>query len=317
VPADAYALNPDMLVGGQAVLEGVMMRSARGYSVAVRRPDGTVAVDRAEVRSPARRFPVLKWPVLRGSVVLIQSLILGFRALQFAAHHSMPDSARKEGAADRTGNVAITASLILSLGVGVALFVLVPLAATNLIEHRLWPGMGTFTFNMTDGLFRVVIFFAYLLAIARLPDIRRVFEYHGAEHKVVYTFESGEALTVANARGKSRLHPRCGTSFLFFVLAISILVFALIPSSAPFLLKFGSRLLFVPLIAGLAYETIRFSSKRLDHPVMALLVRPGLALQRITTAEPSDDQLEVALRALQEALFFDGISASEPVAAVL
>jgi uncharacterized protein YqhQ len=306
-----------MLVGGQAVLEGVMMRSARGYSVAVRRPDGTVAVDRAEVRSPTRRFPMLRWPVLRGSLVLIQSLILGFRALQFAAHHAVLESDRKEGSTDRAGSAAITASLALSLAVGVALFVLAPLAATHWVQHSLWPAMGTLAFNMVDGLVRVVLFFGYLLAIARLPDIRRVFEYHGAEHKVVYTFESGEALTVENARVKSRLHPRCGTSFLVFVLGISILVFALIPSSAPFLLKFGSRLVLVPVIAGFAYETIRFSSKHLDHPAMALLVRPGLALQRITTAEPSDDQIEIALRALHEALTFDGISPSEPAAVVL
>jgi uncharacterized protein YqhQ len=316
MPSEAYALNPDMLVGGQAVLEGVMMRSARGYAVAVRKPDGTLAVDRDAVASPARRFPLLRLPVLRGSTVLIQSLYLGFRALSFAAHHSVPEAERPEGSRDRATSAAVTGSLIFAAIFGVALFVLLPLAATNLIKARVDPAMGSLLYNSVDGALRVLLFFGYLAAISKLPDIRRVFEYHGAEHKVVYTFEAGEDLTVENARVKSRLHPRCGTSFLLFVLAISIAVFAFVPASSPFLLKLASRVVLIPLIAGLAYETIRFSSRHVENPLFRFLIAPGLWLQRITTREPSDDQIEVALAALNEALTYD-LATAAPRSAVL
>lgn len=317
--SDAYALNPDMLVGGQAVLEGVMMRSAKGWAVAVRRPDGSVAVDHDAVKAPARKFPLLKWPVFRGSVVLIQSLILGFRALSFAARQAQVEQA---GAGDTTpagaepsrGSIALAMGAALLFAAGV--FIFLPLAGANLIRHYLDPAMGTFAFNLADGAFRVVLFFGYLLAIARLPDIRRVFEYHGAEHKVVYTFEAGEELTVDNAMKKSRLHPRCGTSFLLFVLVLSIAIFAVIPASASFALKFGSRIFFIPLIAGLAYEIIRFSSNHMSNPLLRFFILPGLWLQHITTREPDASQVEVALTALKEALVFD-LASAEPRAAVL
>ena len=303
--SDAYALNPDMLVGGQAVLDGVMMRSARGYAVAVRRPDGTVAVDRDRVGVPARRFPILKLPVLRGSAVLLQSLFLGFRALSFAAHHSLPEEERPAGSRERTTTAAIAGAMVFAAVSGVGLFLFLPLLLTNFIKAHLAPGMGTFAFNALDGAIRIVLFFGYLLAISRMRDIQRVFEYHGAEHKVVFTFEAGENLTVENARGKSRLHPRCGTSFLLFVLALSVAVFAFVPSSAPLAVKFASRIVLIPVIAGLAYETIRFSSKHVDNPALRILIAPGLWLQHITTREPGDDQIEIAITALREALVFD------------
>lgn len=316
MPSDAYALNPDMLVGGQAVLEGVMMRSARGYAVAVRRPDGTLAFDRDEVKAPSAKFRPLKWPILRGSTILIQSLLLGFRALSFAAHHSVTESSRPDGSADRASSAAIAVSLAVAVLFGLGLFLFLPLLLTNLVKARAFPGLGTLAFNAIDGGIRVLFFFGYLAAISKLPDIRRVFEYHGAEHKVVYTFEAGEDLTVENASRKSRLHPRCGTSFLLFVLAISIAVFALIPSGAPFAVKLASRIVFLPLIAGLAYETIRFSSKHVNSPVFRSLIQPGLWLQRITTREPSSDQIEVAIAALKEALTFD-VTFAAPQAVVL
>jgi uncharacterized protein YqhQ len=315
VSSDAYALNPDMLVGGQAVLDGVMMRSARGYAVAVRRPDGTVAVDRDRVAAPSRRFPLLKLPVLRGSAVLLQSLFLGFRALSFAAHHSVSEADRPEGSRERTTTAAIAGAMAFAAIAGVGLFLFLPLLLTNLFKARVVPGMGTFAFNAVDGGIRIALFFGYLLAISRMRDIQRVFEYHGAEHKVVFTFEAGESLTVENARGKSRLHPRCGTSFLLFVLALSVAVFAFVPSSAPLAVKFASRIVLIPVIAGLAYETIRFSSRHVENPALRLLIAPGLWLQRITTREPADDQLEIAIMALREALVFD--LADETLAAVL
>ncbi len=314
MPSEAYALNPDMLVGGQAVLDGVMMRSARGYAVAVRRPDGTLAIDRDRVASPATRFPILKLPVLRGSAVLLQSLFLGFRALSFAASHSAPDGTA-EGEPARSTSAAIAGAMAVAVIFGVGLFLFLPLLLTNIIKARLAAGMGTFAFNAIDGGIRISLFFGYLLAISRMRDIQRVFEYHGAEHKVVFTFEAGETLTVENARGKSRLHPRCGTSFLLFVLALSVALFAFVPSSAPLVVKFASRIVLIPVIAGLAYETIRFSSRHVEHPLLRLLIAPGLWLQRITTREPADDQIEVAIAALREALVFDVADASR--AAVL
>ena len=313
--SDAYALNPDMLVGGQAVLDGVMMRSASGFAVAVRRPDGTVAVDRDRVASPAARVALLKLPVLRGSAVLLQSLFLGFRALSFAAHHATAEDERPDGSSDKATSAAIAGAMAVAVLFGVGLFLFLPLLLTNLVKGHLAPGMGTFAFNALDGGIRVVLFFGYLLAISRMRDIQRVFEYHGAEHKVVYTFEAGEDLTVENARGKSRLHPRCGTSFLLFVLALSVALFAFVPASAPLAAKLASRLVLIPVIAGLAYETIRFSSKHVDHPVLRLLIAPGLLLQKITTREPDDSQIEIALTALREALLFD--SADGALAAVL
>jgi uncharacterized protein YqhQ len=314
VSEDAYALNPDMLVGGQAVLDGVMMRSARGYAVAVRKPDGTVAVDRAAVPSPARKFPLLKLPILRGSAVLLQSLFLGFRALSFAAHHSVAEEDRPAGSSDRATSAAIAGAMAVAVLLGIGLFLFLPLLATNAIKARLGGGMGTFAFNAVDGAIRVLLFFGYLLAISRMRDIQRVFEYHGAEHKVVYTFEAGETLTVENARAKSRLHPRCGTSFLLFVLALSVAIFAFVPSSAPLAVKLASRLVLIPVIAGLAYETIRFSSRHVDNPALRLLIAPGLLLQKITTREPNDAQIEIALTALREALVFD---AAEPTRAAV
>jgi len=303
--------NVDMLIGGQAVLEGVMMRSLTGYSVAVRQPDGGVSIRKDKLTSVTAKYPFLKFPVLRGSVVLIQSLILGMRALNFSA------SVAGEGEDGETemSNWAIASSMLLALVLGVGLFILAPLGITNAIRHWLWPHMGNVTYNAVDGLLRALFFFVYIASISMMDEIRRVFQYHGAEHKTVFTFEANEDLTVENARGKSTLHPRCGTSFLMFVMAISILVFSLIPATAPFIAKFGARVVLIPLIAGLAYEVIRFSARHLGNPVCRTLIQPGLWLQRITTKEPDDQQLEIALIALKEALLYDAVEPEQAAVA--
>jgi uncharacterized protein YqhQ len=303
--------NVDMLIGGQAVIEGVMMRSLTGYSVAVRQPDGGVAIRRDKLVSVTTKYPFLKTPVLRGSVVLIQSLILGMRALNYSASVS---SAGEDGEPEMS-NWAIFGSMAMALVLGVGLFILAPLGLTNLIRHYLLPEMGNFAYNAIDGVIRAIFFFVYIASISMMEDIRRVFQYHGAEHKTVYTFEANEDLTVENARTKSTLHPRCGTSFLMFVMAISILVFSLIPSTAPFALKFGARVVLIPLIAGLAYEIIRFSARHLSNPVCKVLIRPGMWLQRITTKEPDDKQLEIALIALKEALLYDAVEPEQAAVA--
>jgi uncharacterized protein YqhQ len=295
--------NVDMLIGGQAVIEGVMMRSLSGYSVAVRQPDGGVSIRKDKLVSVTKQYPFLRFPVLRGSVVLIQSLVLGIRALNYSASVA---TAGEEGEPEMS-NWAVAGSMVLALLLGVGLFILAPLGITNLLRKFVFPGMGNFAYNLVDGVLRALFFFVYILSISFMDEIRRVFQYHGAEHKTVYTFEANEELCVENARGKSTLHPRCGTSFLLFVMAISILVFSLIPSSAHFLVKFGARVVLIPLIAGLAYEVIRFSARHLNSALCRALITPGLWLQKITTKEPDDQQLEIAIVALKEALMYDVI----------
>jgi uncharacterized protein YqhQ len=310
MPAAAADRNVDMLIGGQAVLEGVMMRSLTGYSVAVRQPNGEVKIKKDKLVSITAKYPFLKFPVLRGSVVLIQSLILGMRALNYSASVATENEAGEQ----EMSNWAMASTMIVALAMGVGVFILAPLGITNLIRHFFAPHMGNIAYNAIDGLLRAIFFFVYILSISFMDEIKRVFQYHGAEHKTVYTFEANEDLTVENARTKSTLHPRCGTSFLMFVMAISILVFSLVPSTVPFAVKFLARVVLIPLIAGLAYEVIRFSARHLNNPVCRLLTRPGMLLQKITTKEPDDLQLAVAITALKEALMFDAVD--ETLAAV-
>ncbi len=302
----------ELLVGGQALIEGVMMRSPGAYGVAVRRPDGSIAFQRGKVGSLAKRYPFLKLPILRGVAVLFQSLALGIRALNFSAEQAMPEDEKKAEAAKDAKpagdtNWAIAGSMAVGLGLGAVVFLLVPLWLTRLSETYLFGSLSSLGFNLVDGALRALFFLAYIVLISRMKDIHRVFQYHGAEHKVVFAWEKQVPLTVENARAQSRLHPRCGTSFLLFVLLVSILVFSFIPKTLPFLLMYGGRLLLVPVIAGISYEVLRFTAKHQAAPLFALLVAPGLALQRITTQEPTDDMLEVAIAALEEALREDGI----------
>ena len=304
----------ELLVGGQALIEGVMMRSPGAFGVAVRRPDGSIAFQRGKVASLAKRYPVLKLPVLRGVAVLFQSLAIGIRALNFSAEQAMPpseeDKAAKPESAEPVAksNWAVAGSMVVGLGLGAVVFLLLPLWLTQLSERFVFGGhLNNLAFNLVDGALRALFFLGYIFLISRMKDIHRVFQYHGAEHKVVFAWEKQVPLTVESARVQSRLHPRCGTSFLLFVLLVSILVFAFIPKSAPFLVKFAGRLLLVPAITGLSYEVLRFTAKHRAAPLFAVLVAPGLALQRITTQEPTDDMLEVAIAALEEALREDGL----------
>jgi uncharacterized protein YqhQ len=311
MPAAAADRNVDMLIGGQAVIEGVMMRSLTGYSVAVRQPNGNVAIKQDKLVSITAKYPFLKFPVLRGSVVLIQSLILGIRALNYSAAVS---SENDQGEQEMSSG-AVAGSMVFALLFGVGLFILAPLGLTNLIRRFLMPGMSNFEYNAIDGVIRAVFFFVYIVSISFMDDIRRVFQYHGAEHKTVYTFEANEELTVENARKKSTLHPRCGTSFLMFVLVISIIVFSMVPSTVPFAVKFLARVVLLPLIAGIAYEIIRFSARHLANPVCRVMTRPGMWLQKITTKEPDDSQLEVAITALKTALAYDAVEPAQPAVA--
>ena len=283
------------LIGGQAVIEGVMMRAPRSLAVAVRRPDGGVAVLREPLRLLSDRWRVLRYPVVRGTPALVQSLAHGMRALRFSAAQAVAEEEVPNGV-----GMALASAVAIVAGIG--LFFFLPLALTQGIAH-LAPALGTgFAFNGVDGLIRLGVFLVYLALIAQWSEIRRVFEYHGAEHMVVSAYEHGDPLTVAGARAHSTRHPRCGTNFLLVVVAVSVVVFSFIPGPGGFVAKFFSRLALLPLVAGVAFEVLRLGGR----PRAGWLAVPGYWLQALTTRPPSDDQIEVALRALREVLAMEG-----------
>jgi uncharacterized protein YqhQ len=245
----------------------------------------------------------VKLPILRGAVALFSSLIIGIKALNFSANEAMTEEEKdKEGekAGGELSSWAMAGTMAVAFGFGIGLFFLFPLYLTKLLTPVI--GDNNIVFNLVDGVIRVFIFLLYIWGISRMEDIRRVFQYHGAEHKSIFAFEAGEKLTVENVRRYSRLHPRCGTSFLLIVMLVSIAVFSMIPKLWPFVFKAGSRVVLLPLIAGISYEFLRWSAKNDTNPLVKLIITPGLALQRLTTGEPDDAQLEVAIRSLDEAL---------------
>ena len=310
--ATSWALNSsndDILVGGQAVIEGVMMRSPKGYSVAVRRQDGSVRVVTGALKTVGERWKAFKLPVLRGIGVLGQALVLGIKALQFSADEALAEEAEKDQSkakeaseSRKSGNSSwfIAANLVIALGVNLLMFVFLPLFLTRLVVQVQVGFWNNLLFNGVDGMFRVLVFVGFLLTVSLMKDMRRVFEYHGAEHKTVYNFEAREELKVDNAQKYSTLHPRCGTSFLLVVMIVSILVFSLFKFDT-FTGKLLSRIVLLPLVAGIAYEIIRYSAK---HPrsLLRIVTFPGLLLQKITTKPPDNSQVEIAIRALEEAL---------------
>ena len=309
----------DILVGGQAVIEGVMMRTPHAYAVAVRRRDGSIEVRKEFVRRLSEVWKPISWPVIRGFAVMCQALYLGLRTLNFSfTIASMDAEAGEEAKKPKARKGGEVLPVLLSMGsaavIAVLLFILAPLWITTWLKGYFAAVHNWVVFNLVDGLIRVVFFVAYILLISRMEDIRRVFQYHGAEHKVVHTWEAREELTVDNARRKSTLHPRCGTSFLLFVMVVSIIVFSLVKLQA-FWAIFLSRIVLIPLISGLSYELIRLSAPRCQRGFFRFVVMPGLALQRVTTKEPSDDQLAVAIHALREALELDSAKAREEQAA--
>ncbi len=312
----SIASPEDIIVGGQAVIEGVMMRTPYASAVAVRRMDGSVEVMRKPVKRLSEYWKPLSWYVVRGFAVLLQSLILGMRALNFSINVAMKDEAESQagknpGKAPKGKTVyPVAFSMIVAIAVAVFVFILMPLWITTLLKDYISAVHNWFVFNLVDGLIRVAFFLGYIILVSMLKDIRRVFQYHGAEHKVVYTWEAGEELTVENARKKSTLHPRCGTSFLMFVMVVSVIVFSIFEFKG-FWAIFLSRLVLVPIVSGLSYEMIRLSAPRCRKGFFRMVVLPGLGLQRITTKEPSDDQLEIAIHALKEALELDSIKARQ------
>jgi uncharacterized protein YqhQ len=233
-------------------------------------------------------------------VALFSSLIIGIKALNFSANEAMVEEEKEGEEKQELSSWAMAGTMAVAFGFGILLFFILPLYLTKLLTPII--GTSNIVFNLVDGVIRVAVFILYIVAISRMNDIQRVFQYHGAEHKSIFAFEAGDALTVENVRKYSCLHPRCGTSFLLIVMLVSIVVFSLIPKLWPFYLKAGSRVVLLPLIAGLSYELLKWSAKNDQSPIVRLLIAPGLGLQRLTTREPDDSQLEVAIRSMEEAL---------------
>ncbi|HEX7313973.1 MAG TPA: DUF1385 domain-containing protein [Pyrinomonadaceae bacterium] len=382
------ASEKDLIVGGQAVIEGVMMRTPSAYAIAVRRPDGTITHTGASLPKWSDKYPALKWPVLRGAAVLIQSMALGIKALNYSAAEAFVEEeetakavaltpAVVEGEGDfagitggipglfpvptkkrpedelKRGSAAAFGSIAFALVFNVLLFVVAPLVLTNALFIGMgWAERGATTpttnvqqartadaaattdatqaaaqtadapwytrayesvrgylkpvkpnvsFNLIDGLIRMAIFILMISSFSLSKDIRRVFEYHGAEHKTVFNWESGLPLSVENARVQPRQHPRCGTSFLMVVMLVSIVLFSVVSFSS-FAYNIAVRVAFIPIVAGLSYEIIRLSAKKEGGFIFKLITLPGVWLQNITTKEPDDQQLEVAIVALKESL---------------
>lgn len=324
-------------VGGQALLEGVMMRGKYNWAVAVRKSNGEMHIEDHELKASKARKGFLSWPFVRGCVALVESLALGFKALEIAGEHAFsdigseklepspetdrakeykrgpsPDTDRaKED--DDMGKGAMAVSMVLGVILGVALFLVAPAFITNLIVGEY--DSNTIAWNIVDGILRVGVFIFYIWLIGHMSDIKRMFMYHGAEHKTIHCYEHGLELTPENARSFPRLHVRCGTAFLIMVLILAIIVYTIIPVNA-IISEFGIpdgapklalviavRILFLPVIAGISYEiTVKWAGSRPDHPLVKVILWPGLQMQYLTTNDPDDQQLECAIAAMQRVL---------------
>jgi len=331
----------DPLIGGQAVIEGVMMRAPHSYCVTVRRADGTTACDQGLLERPSEKHRVLGWPVIRGVGTLGQAMSLGIKTLRFSANQALIEEGEQESSGGEPGrsgdaescgdgqstNVAakeekksgeisgwmMTLNVLFSIAFFIFLYKFIPLVITTQIqEYSSWLS-GNIAFNLVDGVIRLAIFLTFLVLISRMEDIRRVFEYHGAEHKVVFNYESGKPVDIPTSQAFTTFHPRCGTSFLMVVMLISIVVYSLIPVEG-FALRFLMRILLLPVIAGISYEVIRFAAKH-QGTLWSSMVAPGLWLQRITTKNPADDQVEISIQSLEAAMALEKEQNGEPVVA--
>ncbi len=294
--------------GGQAVIEGVMIRGRTSVATAVRQPNGGIVVDSKPVGAAfSSRFR--RWPFTRGILVLLESMILGIRSLTYSANVSLEEEE------EALSNKAIAVMLFSAVALAVALFFLLPLGLTKLIDN--WIPTNSLVFNLIEGVIRLIIFLAYLKIIGMLSDIKRTFMYHGAEHKTVNAWEAGVPMTVDEVKKFSTAHVRCGTSFLFLVLIIAILVFSLVGVHNIWLMVL-SRVLLLPVIAALGYEVIYLTARYSNNRLVKIIQAPGLLLQSLTTAEPDDRQLEVAIAALNKAVEVDTLeeAVSRPVSGV-
>lgn len=301
----------DLTIGGQAVIEGVMMRGADRIATAVRVPDGRIMVKTEKYRSLTKRYRLLGWPIIRGAVSFVEMLIIGIRTLNFSADIAMKELDKQEGRDDpeaepKSNTLWLALSVVLALGLGIFIFFFVPLAISNLLGVD----KNAIGFNLLAGGIRLTMFVAYVWIISLFGEFRKIFQYHGAEHKSIYAYEMKDELTTVAAAGHTRFHPRCGTSFILIVALFAILIYAVsdtiyaIQTGHPpaLLVRFGLHFSLLPFVAGSSYELLKLSGRTRDNRVTRLMIQPGLWLQRITTKEPTMAQLEVAIVALESAL---------------
>ncbi len=298
-------------MGGQAVMEGVMMRAPHSYCTAVRKANGEIVTEESPIHRMSEKYPLLKLPVFRGLGMLAQSMTLGVKALKFSANAALDEGTG--GKPVEISSKVMAANLGFSLLGFIFLYKFLPLFLATRLGHSVPALSSRFAVNMSDGVIRMAMFFTFLFLLSLMPDMRRVFQYHGAEHKVVFNFESGKPVNVENAQKFVTFHPRCGTSFLFVVLGIAMITYALLPIDG-FWMKFFARIALLPVIAGLSYEVIRFAARR-QGTLMNLLTLPGLWLQRITTKPPDDSQAAVAIHALEGAMELEAKQGGELVIA--
>lgn len=280
--------------GGQAVIEGVMMKGRQWMAIAVRRPDGEIVVETEKVKSVTEHLPFLKWPFLRGVVSLIETMFIGMKAITFSANQALDEG---EDAEELTWWEMLL-SIVVAFGMAIALFVAFPAAITRLVQNHI---SSNIVLNLVEGVVKVSAFIGYILVISLMKDIHRIWMYHGAEHVTIHAYEKGDELTPENASQYTTQHPRCGTNFIFIVIIISIIFFSFFGRPA-FLQRILIHLALLPVIAGVSYEVLRKAGEEKVNPIIAILARPGMWVQKLTTRKPTDDQIEVAIASLQAVL---------------
>lgn len=276
----------DFQYGGQAVIEGVMMRGPSSRAIAVRLPEGGIAIDEKNIGSITNKYPFLKWPLIRGVVALVESLLIGIEALSYSANQAL-------GEEEELSKTEMVLTIGFALALAVVLFVIIPTGAAHFLQGFV---KGSLAQNLVEGVIRLGVFLLYVVLIGRMQDIKRVFQYHGAEHKVINAYEAGEELTPKRVQSYSTFHPRCGTSFLLIVLVLSIFLFALLGEQVLWW-RITSRILLLPVLAGISYEALKLSARYADNFLCKILISPGRWLQGLTTGEPDESQVEVAITA--------------------
>lgn len=303
----------ETLIGGQAVMEGVMMLAPHSCCIAVRKPDGQIVTEEKPVRKVSERYPIFRYPILRGLGRIGQTMALGSKALKYSFDHAIAEEMAKAKEPSKITSWMMTGSLIFSVLLFIFLYKFVPLFLATSLGHAVPAFSSRFAINMMDGAIRIAIFLTYLFLLSRPKDIQRVFQYHGAEHKTVFNYESGKPLSVENAQKFTTFHPRCGTCFLLVMLVAATVIYALLPVDG-FWTKFALRIACLPLVVGLSYELIRFAARR-QGTLLGLLSAPGLWLQRITTKPPDDSQAAVAIHALNGAMALEARQGGELIVA--
>lgn len=297
----------DFAVGGQAVIEGVMMRSNDFITVAVRKESGEIELKDDPFKSITKKIKFLGWPLIRGVVGLFEMMIVGMKALNYSASVMIEETEgiKREDMSKKAKfgeKLMFAFSFVFAIGLSLFLFKFLPLWITDWLSGIYEPLRQSFYYNVLDGVLKTTFFISYIAILTLMPSIKRVFQYHGAEHKSIFTYEKGLPLKVEHAKKQSRFHPRCGTSFILIVFMISIITYTMLPRDPDFLMHFARRLAFLPLIAGVSYEFLKWSARHQTNRIMRWAIAPGLWFQRLTTKDPDDEQLEVALKALDKAL---------------